>query len=166
MSYNQNELIFNNDPINGIHSGGFSVNSLMMKAGFSPITTINTNAANNLSNLNQDQTGGKVSDIFKDLVVPNWAFMNNMVGGRKEDVVDKNKYDGIHGIHGDNENDTDDDNTIDDDLHNKLLELVKHHEQTNKINKTNKPSKKTTRKHKVNSKKTNTKKNKKLSNIK
>ena len=53
-----NELIFNNDIKEGIHSGGFSVKSIMMKAGMSPIMTLN-NQENHIG-------GGfdKVSDLF------------------------------------------------------------------------------------------------------
>jgi len=106
-----NELIFNIDKDGGIYSGGFSVNSIMMKAGMSPIMTINTG-----------QYGGSnnVSDLFNDLVIPNWAITyNNMCGGSYKD------------------NDSDDDiDDIDDDLHDKLLELVKEHD--NKLKKENK----------------------------
>jgi len=128
-----NELVFNNDTNLGIHSGGFSVNSIMLKAGMSPIMTINT-----------DQTGGKndkVSDLFNDLVVPNWALSyNNHVssGGKYKEV--------------EHDEDTDDD-VVDDDLHEKLLDLVK---EDNIRAKTNK--KKTTRKNTKNlSKKKGTK---------
>lgn len=123
------ELVFNNDIEGGIHSGGFSVNSIMLKNGMSPIMTINT-----------EQTGGKldkVSDLFNDLVVPNWAlsYNNRIVGGKSKEV----EY-----------NDTDsDDDVIDDDLHEKLLGLVKQHNtiQSKSI------KKKTTRKNKKSSKK-------------
>ena len=59
------ELVFNTDKEAGIYSGGFSVNSAMMKAGLSPILTVNKPL----------QSGGssKVSDLFNDLVIPNWA---------------------------------------------------------------------------------------------
>ena len=36
-----NELIFNTDKEAGIYSGGFSINSIMMKSGLSPILTVN-----------------------------------------------------------------------------------------------------------------------------
>jgi hypothetical protein len=103
-----NELVFNTDSEAGIYSGGFSVKSIMMKTGMSPIMTVNTN-----------QTGGSnnVSDLFNDLVIPNWAitYNNQMGGGNYKDTSD------------DNNSDTDDD--IDDDLHDKLLELVKEHDK-------------------------------------
>ena len=129
------ELVFNNDTNLGIHSGGFSVNSIMLKNGMSPIMTINN-----------EQTGGKldkVSDLFNDLVVPNWALSYNSritSGGKYKEVQH-------------NESDSDDD-VIHDDLHDKLVELVKEHNiQTKSV------KKRMTRKNK-NSKKERTKKNK------
>lgn len=102
------ELVFNNDVDKGIHSGGFSVNSILLKGGMSPIMTINT--PNNI-------IGGanKVSDLFNDLVVPNWtlSYNNRIVGGKYKEVEHNNS-------------DSDDD-VINDDLHDKLLELVKEH---------------------------------------
>lgn len=117
------ELVFNNDTNLGIHSGGFSVNSIMLKGGMSPIMTINN-----------EQSGGnfnKVSDLFNDLVVPNWALSYNtrITGGKYNEVE-----------HDDSDSE---DDVIDDDLHEKLLELVKEHNIKSKENK-----KKTTRKNK------------------
>ena len=75
-----NELVFNLDKNSNIYSGGFNVNSIMMKAGISPITTLNTS-----------QNGGgtnKVSDLFKNLVVPSYAlsYSNKTGGGYKDDT--------------------------------------------------------------------------------
>jgi hypothetical protein len=102
------ELVFNNDVDGGIHSGGFSVNSIMLKAGMSPIMTINN-----------EQTGGdnnKVSDLFNNLVVPNWAlsYNNRIMSGGKYNEDEHNNSDS-------------DDDVIDDDLHDKLLGLVQEH---------------------------------------
>lgn len=110
-----NELVFNNDTNLGIHSGGFSVNSIMLKGGMSPIMTINT-----------QQVGGnfdKVSDLFNDLVVPNWTLSYNtrIVGGKYKEVEH-------------NDSDSEDD-VIDDDLHEKLLDMVKEHNIKSKENK-------------------------------
>lgn len=108
------ELIFNNDIKEGIHSGGFNIKSIMMRAGMSPIITVNTN-----------QTGGgeKVSDLFNDLVIPNWALSYN---NRIKVAGEKKKY----------AEDSDDKNDVlDDDLHEKLLELVKEHNLEVKKNK-------------------------------
>lgn len=122
------ELVFNNDKVGGIHSGGFSVKSIMMKAGMSPIMT-----------LNSGQLGGangseKVSDLFNDLVVPNWTLSyNNRITGGKYKEVDHEK------------DDSDEDDVVDDDLHERLLELVKQHNTENKA-----PKKKMTRRMKKN----------------
>ena len=101
------ELVFNANKELGVYSGGFSVDSVMLKAGLSPIMTIN----------NSIQTGGtdKVSDLFQDLVIPNWAlsYNNKIIGGEYKD---------------DSESDSDIDSDIDDDLHDKLIGLVKEHE--------------------------------------
>jgi hypothetical protein len=109
------ELVFNTDNEAGVYSGGFSVNSIMMKAGMSPIMTLNK------------QTGGdsnKVSDLFESLVVPNWAlsYNNRMTGGNYKEQEES-------------------DDEIDDDLHDKLLDLVKEHEFKNKQNKKKKTRK-------------------------
>lgn len=133
------ELVFNNDIDNGIHSGGFSVNSIMMKAGMSPIMTLN----------NPDSMIGgsnKVSDLFNDLVVPNWAltYNNRIIGGKYKEVEHNND---------DSESD---DEVISDDLHEKLLDLVKEHNIKSKETR-----KKNTRKNKKSlSKKGGTKKRK------
>lgn len=107
------ELVFNNDIKEGIYSGGFNVKSIMMKAGMSPIMT-----------LNKEQIGGgeKVSDLFNDLVIPNWtlSYNNRIVGGKYIEVDHKKS------VLNDSDDDSDDD-VIDDELHDKLLELVKEH---------------------------------------
>ena len=135
MSYiGADELVFNNDTVNGIHTGGFSVNSIMMKKGISPIMTINTN-----------QTGGSnlVSDIFNNLVVPNWTLSYKMTGGDYENEVE------VH------DSDSGEDDVISDDLHDKLLDLVKEHDA-----KTKQTKKRATRKQLKLKKGGNTKKNK------
>jgi hypothetical protein len=109
-----NELVFNFNKDEQIYSGGFNVNSIMMKTGMSPIMTLNT-----------EQNGGgtnKVSDLFKNLVVPSWTLSYpNMSGGKYKD--DEKDYD------------SDNDSDIDDDLHDKLLNLVK--ESDNKLKRKN-----------------------------
>jgi len=115
------DLVFNNDIENGIHSGGFSVKSAMMKLGISPIMTFNS-----------EQIGGgnKVSELFNDIVIPNWtlSYGNKYLGGKYKDI--------------DYKSDSEDD-VIEDDLHEKLLDLVREHENTIK------KSKKFTRKFKL-----------------
>jgi hypothetical protein len=101
-----NELVFNTDKEAGIYSGGFSVNSTMMKSGLSPILTVNKPL----------QSGGasQVSDLFKDLVIPNWALSYSMRGGEYKD--ESSDSDSEYG------------DDIDDDLHDKLLGLVREYD--------------------------------------
>jgi hypothetical protein len=135
-----NELVFNVNKDEQIYSGGFNVKSIMMKAGMSPIMTLNT-----------DQVGGgsdKVSDLFKNLVVPSWTLSYpNMNGGAYKDH--------------ENDDDSDSDSDIDDDLHDKLLNLVR--ESDDKLNKkkTKNTKNSITKKQTVNSKHGGTKRNKK-----
>jgi len=135
MSYHLNnsgyigpdELIYNND--GEIQSGGFSVNSIMLKNGLSPIMTLNHNNINNM------QVGGdKVSDLFDNLVIPNWSLSYNYKNGPLyeggNNFVHKNK-DHLHNNHDNNDNhdNDDDDEIIEEELHEKLLSLVKINEK-------------------------------------
>lgn len=106
MSYiDGNDLVFYGGSDNQIYSGGFSVNSIMMKSGISPFTTLNNVNGQNAQN------GGNVSDLFKNLVVPSWLVSqnNNFSGGSK---------------HAKNDNDSEDEEIISDELYDKLLNLA------------------------------------------
>ena len=107
---NAEDLIFYSDKENNIYSGGFKLNSVMLKQGLSPIVTLNQNHDS------QSQSGGtnNVSDLFNHLVVPNWAFTTpfKKVGGKKMGPNEENK-----------EKEEDDD-FISEDLHSKLLSMV------------------------------------------
>jgi hypothetical protein len=75
-----------------------------MKTGFSPFTTLNK--------INT-QTGGNsnVSDLFKDLVVPSWLVsQGNIFSGGKHTKND--------------DEDSEDDEIISDELYDKLVDLV------------------------------------------
>jgi hypothetical protein len=138
MSYiGVNDLVYTNK--DGIYSGGFNVQSIMMKGGISPIMTINNN---------NGQKGGspsQVSDIFSGLVVPAYAYYHN--GGSK------NKNSSYKSHNSDND---EEDEVIDDDLHDKLLGLVREHD--NKL-KQDERKKKRTRKHKGKLEKGSTRRN-------
>ena len=127
------ELVFNKN--NDIQSGGFSVTDIMNKAGISPIMTMNFD-----TNVQSGGGSDKVSDLFQHLAVPSWATMYNMHGGEY-------KRKGIKGYDSDSDN-----SDIDDDLHDKLLELVREH--NNKLKTKSKKSKRNNK----NEKKNNTKK--------
>ena len=121
-----NEFVYYKDSEGDIYSGGFQVNSLLMKQGFSPIMTLSQTS----------QTGGtsetgcaNVSDLFDNLVVPNWAiaFPFKQSGGNSHNKKENE----------DEVTDDDDDEIIDEDIHSKLLSMltVDPSEMTKKTNK-------------------------------
>lgn len=117
------DMIFS-DENNKITSGGFSVNSIMLKMGLSPLVTLN------------NQSGGaNVSDMFEGLVIPNWAFTHDMT------AIAKSIYNPEIDVNVDDE-------IVHDDVYDKLLDLVAHYDkkqtkkQTKKI-KSKKASKNT-----------------------
>jgi hypothetical protein len=128
------ELVFNNDIENGIYSGGFSVKSIMMKNGISPISTLNLQKGGDMS---------KVSELFNDLVVPNW-------------LLSKPYHFGGGGIHVEDDLNTTEpeltyDDNIEPDLHDKLVELASINMKPNRQNskKLKKMNKKITRKNRI-----------------
>ena len=139
------DFIFNIDTNNNIHTGGFSVNSILMKGGFSPIITLNNDNI---------QTGGhkNVSDIFNSLVVPNWAlsYNNKIAGDTYDDSSDFEDSDD------DSVNEQDGGNKIvSEDIHDRLVKLI------SELDNTSKQKKKNITKKMLKLKKTKTKKNKK-----
>ena len=144
MSYIEaKDLVYTNK--DGIYSGGFNVQSIMMKGGISPIMTINNN---------DGQKGGspsQVSDIFSGLVVPAYAYYHN--GGSKSKSSSYKSH---------NSDNDEEDEVIDDDLHDKLLGLVREHD--NKL-KQEERKKKRTRKHKGKLGKVSTRRNLKKEEI-
>jgi hypothetical protein len=100
------DMIIDNDNT-GIMSGGFSVNSIMLKMGLSPLVT-----------LNKQSGGANVSDMFDGIVIPNWAFTHDMTklihNPEKETVAG----DDVVG-----------DEVVGDDIYDKLLDLVTHYDK-------------------------------------
>jgi hypothetical protein len=107
-----NEMVFSINS-GGACSGGFNVNSIMMKSGMSPITTL------------QSQSGGdNVSDLFGgNLVIPSWLLSYTTMNGGG-------------GNKGKHKDDDSDDECIDDKLYETLLDLVR--EPLHKLNNSNK----------------------------
>lgn len=100
------DLIYHSDSDGKIYSGGFSVNSIMLKEGLSPILTLN--------NITDKPHQNNISDLFSDLVIPSWSLYH------PEHI----KYNHIN-QYKDIDNDSDcSDDYIEDDLYNKLLGLV------------------------------------------
>lgn len=93
----ENDLVYHKEG-DIIYSGGFNINSIMMKKGISPIFTLNHLKGGNSSSSN-------VSDIFNDLAIPSGLlFLNEKFGGNKN-----NEYTEEY---------------IGDDIHSELLKLV------------------------------------------
>jgi len=96
----QNDLVLYTNPDGKIYSGGFNLNSILFNKDLSPIFNINTQ---------DNQFGGaKVSDLFENLAIPRGLlYFNNHKGGYEPTEGNNNE-----------------DNVIDDDIYNKLLNLV------------------------------------------
>lgn len=109
---NANDLIYYSDNEGKIYSGGFSVNSIMIKEGLSPIMTLNNISK---SNKNDNDNNDNVSNLFSDLVIPSWTL-----------YYPKNNSKCTANYSDNNDYYTDDDETgyISDDLYEKLLGLV------------------------------------------
>jgi predicted membrane GTPase involved in stress response len=112
----EEDLVFFNKE-GGIYSGGFRVSTLAAKKGFSPIITLN-NSDN--KNGGGGSVGENVSDLFTNLVVPNWALSYNLTGGSFKDE-EETTYES-----------DDEDNIIPNDLHDELLKLVTVNAKVNK----------------------------------
>jgi len=89
-NFGHNDLLFYREQQGGndiIMSGGYSVDSYLLKEGLSPIQTLNS-----LEGSTQMEGGGmqKVSSIFENLAVPAGLFFNNqkpvqdMYGGARK----------------------------------------------------------------------------------
>lgn len=128
------EFIYYTNPDGCINSGGFCIKSIMLKNKISPIMTLN-------KPFDKQEQINKVSDIFDDLVVPNWAYLqqraviNNI--DYNENFNYKNNENTKCKIYYEDENDE----IVDDYLYNQLLELVKE-ENTLKKQKKNETRKK------------------------
>jgi len=110
------EFIYYTDTDGCINSGGFCIKSIMLKNKISPVMTLNK------PYYEQNQIN-KVSDIFDDLVVPNWTYL------QPRNVMNNADYNGITSLNRNNKciNNYEDENDeiIDDYLYNQLIELVK-----------------------------------------
>jgi hypothetical protein len=114
-----NEFVFYKDTEGDIYSGGFQVNSLLMKQGFSPIMTLNRGdqmgGTNGMGSTNE-MGGTNVSDLFHNLVVPNWAlaFPFKQSGG-KSTIKKEEQYEN---------SDKEEEEVLDEDIHSKLLGML------------------------------------------
>ena len=110
------EMIFSKNNDGDIYSGGFSVSSILIKAGLSPIMTLNA----------RHSTGDQVSDMFEDLVIPNWV-LSYHTPEKLISCVDEGSHQVVCEDVGKNNYRTRNTDVIDDELYDKLLELVMDH---------------------------------------
>ena len=103
-----NDLIYYSDNEGKIYSGGFSVNSIMIKEGLSPIMTLN--------NVSSTRQHDNISDLFSDLVIPSWTLHHENIKYNHDNNTSKNNLD--------YDSDDESDGYISDDLYEKLLGLV------------------------------------------
>lgn len=160
--FNGNDFIYHKDISNNYSAGGYNVKSLLLKYGFSPIKTVN--------DYNFDISKSQnVSDIFSNLVIPNWIYRApkfdidfdidfdkeniDKNGGKKTKNNTNQNINNNKNYHYDDDDDVISIEPIEEDLHNKLLELVKHYNPKDITYKNNK-----TKKNIKNNKKRNTKK--------
>lgn len=93
-----------------IYSGGFQVNSILMKKGLSPYTSFQHAGSTNENN---------VSDLFKNFAVPSGLlYYPNKLGYDSADVIVEKDY-VVQG-----EFDDDDEDYVTEDIHDRLLELA------------------------------------------
>jgi hypothetical protein len=117
---NHNDLIFYKQD-GQIISGGYSLNSALLKNGISPMQTMNT--------LEQTKTGGtnkvqKVSEMFTNFAVPAGLYLMNPTNPTNPDKP-KGHYDTHHTM-------------LSDDIYDKLFKLVQPDETAKKYTKTKK----------------------------
>lgn len=114
-----NELIYYKDEKGDIYSGGFSVNSILMKQGISPMVTVNNNSTLTHGG---SSSSSNVSDLFHNLVVPNWLLSYHHHGGGMDKTTTTEEIDS-------------DDEVLTEDLHDKLLNFITVKDEEIKVNK-------------------------------
>jgi hypothetical protein len=146
------DLIFYKDSNTGnIMSGGYIVDSILLKEGINPITTLNSRKSiDNYESENDLKYGGsnedQVSSIFKNLAIPAGIYFHNQKSG----LNNNNNNNNI-----DFENNYNHSKPLSEDIHEKLYKLVeiqsaKKYTRKNKNNKDNKDKIKSNKKSRKN----------------
>jgi len=136
MNISSEDLIFYKDGKN-IYSGGFNVNSVLLKKGHSPFISFNSNNHNNkqkggsdLENEEEEENinSNNVSDLFKNFVVP-----SGLLYYPNKDTYDYKNESYRETDNLDATNSEDEFEYISDDLHERLLNLAsKYNEKLSK----------------------------------
>lgn len=109
------DLVFYTDGDKGVYSGGYSIDSILMKSGISPIMTVRRGGG---GAANADASATDVAtSLFGDLVVPNWALTVPAKGGGSDKYTVATVATSIF----------DDDATDPETLYEKLLALASDH---------------------------------------
>lgn len=112
--YEEEDLVIYKTPDGKIKSCGFDVNSVLLREGKKPMYTINNEPMFAI-----DDSTQKVSDLFKDMAIPAGLFYldsslrDNSTGTAKENAFYKNDQEEYN-----------DEEEIDEDIYEKLLNLV------------------------------------------
>lgn len=123
-----NDLVLYSNPDGKMYSGGFNINSIFLNKELSPIFNINASST---------QSGGNnVSELFDNLAIPRGLlYLNDRIEGGNNQRVTIENDESI-------ENDV-----INDDIYNKLLNLVELKKSKHTKTKNKKHKKKGTKKH-------------------
>ena len=98
------DLVFYQDNKSGnIMSGGYNINSILLKEGIAPMTTYNTN----LSGGSKLENNNNISSIFDNLAVPAGLFYYDQKAGSNDQNIEYKNTE-----------------PISEDLHDKLFKLV------------------------------------------
>jgi hypothetical protein len=117
MSITSEDLIFYKDG-DKVYSGGFSVNSVLLKKGGSPFITLNNQYGGDYNKMFSDENlknSNNVSDLFKNFVVPSGLLY---LPNKENYICEKEEY--IY----ENDDNNSDDEYITDDIHDRLIQLV------------------------------------------
>ena len=123
-----NDLVLYSNPDGKMYSGGFNINSIFLNKELSPIFNINASST--------QYGGNNVSELFDNLAIPRGLlYLNDRIEGGNNQRVTIENDESI-------ENDV-----INDDIYNKLLNLVELKKSKHTKTKNKKHKKKGTKKH-------------------
>lgn len=115
----EDDLVYTRGHKGGIQSAGYRINSEIMKAGMPIMETKGKLNDNSHQKSNTNQSGGKVSERFKDLAIPVGLLLMNQKPIKH--YVQSNS-----------------DEIIDDTLYNKLISIASENEKLKNVNKVRK----------------------------
>jgi hypothetical protein len=108
-----------------IYSGGFNINSILLKKGISPLNSLNRDSYDNSNTI---QSSDKVSDLFNNMAVPSGLLYSNSFkpNSNYEDIIFEKNSSIEKDFYVD-----DNDEVLDDDIYEKLIELASINKKNN-----------------------------------